>query len=168
VSLFSFDPDQAVGAEPPPEDRSKPLTVSDVAELIKSTLEQHTPSPLAVIGQVSNLSCRGHWYFSLKDDSAVVSCVAWSSTARGFGFEPKDGTEVIATGHLSHYGPQGRTQLYVRHLAAVGAGALELRFRALCKELRGLGYFDETRKKPVPAMPRRIAVITSGAGDRPP
>ena len=164
MSLFSFDPDQAVGAEAPPEDRSKPLTVSDVAALIKSTLEQHTPSPLAVIGQVSNLSCRGHWYFSLKDESAVVSCVAWSSAARGFGFEPEDGTEVIATGHLSHYGPQGRTQLYVRHLEPVGAGALELRFRALCKELRGLGYFDQDRKKPLPALPRRIAVITSATG----
>jgi hypothetical protein len=80
VSLLPFEPDDALGAEPPSEDRSGPLTVSDVAALIKSTLEQHTPSPLAVIGQVSNLSCRGHWYFSLKDESAVVGCVAWSST----------------------------------------------------------------------------------------
>jgi hypothetical protein len=82
VSLLPFEPDDALGAEPPSEDRSGPLTVSDVAALIKSTLEQHTPSPLAVIGQVSNLSCRGHWYFSLKDESAVVGCVAWSSTPR--------------------------------------------------------------------------------------
>jgi exodeoxyribonuclease VII large subunit len=162
--LFSFDPDKAVGAEPPPEDRSKPLTVSDVAALIKSTLEQHTPASLKVIGQVSNLSNRGHWYFSLKDETAVLGCVAWSSAARGFGFVPEDGTEVIATGHLSHYGPQGRTQLYVDHLEPVGAGALELQFRALCKELRGLGYFDEARKKPLPPLPRRIAVITSAAG----
>jgi exodeoxyribonuclease VII large subunit len=164
VSLLPFDPDHALGAEAPTEHRSKPLTVSAVAELIKSTLEQHTPSPLAVIGQVSNLSCRGHWYFSLKDETAVLGCVAWSSTARGFGFVPEDGAEVIATGHLSHYGPQGRTQLYVRHLEPVGAGALELRFRALCKELRGLGYFDEARKKPLPPLPWRVAVITSAAG----
>ncbi|MHC4142614.1 MAG: exodeoxyribonuclease VII large subunit, partial [Planctomycetota bacterium] len=86
------------------------------------------------------------------------------STARSFGFEPEDGTEVIATGHLSHYGPQGRTQLYVDRLEPVGAGALEIRFRALCKELRGLGYFDQDRKKPLPALPRRIAVITSATG----
>jgi exodeoxyribonuclease VII large subunit len=164
MSLLPFDPDHALGAEPPRERGSKHLTVSEVAELIKSTLERHTPSPLKVIGQVSNLSSRGHWYFSLKDESAVIGCVAWSSTARGFGFVPEDGTEVIATGHLSHYGPQGRTQLYVRHLEPVGAGALELRFRALCEELRGLGYFDEARKKPLPALPRRIAVITSAAG----
>jgi exodeoxyribonuclease VII large subunit len=164
MSLLPFDPDQALGAETPPGDRSKPLTVSDVAELIKVTLERHTPSPLRVIGQVSNLSCRGHWYFSLKDESAVLGCVAWSSTARGFGFVPADGTEVIATGHLSHYGPQGRTQFYVRHLEPVGAGALELRFKAMCEELRGLGYFDEARKKPLPLLPRRVAVITSAAG----
>jgi exodeoxyribonuclease VII large subunit len=164
VSLLPFDPDQALGAEPPSKDESGPLTVSDVAELIKATLEGHTPSPLRVIGQVSNLSSRGHWYFSLKDESAVLGCVAWSSTARGFGFVPEDGAEVIATGHLSHYGPQGRTQLYVRHLEPVGAGALELRFRAMCEELRGLGYFDEARKKPLPLLPRRVAVITSAAG----
>jgi exodeoxyribonuclease VII large subunit len=164
MSLLPFDPDQALGAEPVPEPRSRQYTVSEVAELIKSALERHTPSPLRVIGQVSNLSRPGHWYFSLKDESAVLGCVAWSSTARGFGFVPEDGTEVIATGHLSHYGPQGRTQLYVRQLEPVGAGALELRFRALCEELRGLGYFDEARKKPLPPLPRRIAVITSAAG----
>ncbi|MGH7290792.1 MAG: exodeoxyribonuclease VII large subunit, partial [Myxococcota bacterium] len=68
------------------------------------------------------------------------------------------------TGHLSHYGPQGKTQLYVSKLQSVGAGALELRFRAMCEELRGLGYFDERRKKPLPVFLRRIAVITSASG----
>ncbi|MHC4219664.1 MAG: exodeoxyribonuclease VII large subunit, partial [Planctomycetota bacterium] len=159
-----FEPDLALGAETPPEDPSRNLTVSEVSELVKSALEGHTPSPLRVIGQVSNLSSRGHWYFSLKDESAVLGCVAWASTARGFGFVPAEGDEVIATGHLSFYGPQGRTQLYVRGLEPVGAGALELRFRALCDELRKLGYFDEARKKPLPHLPRRVAVITSAAG----
>lgn len=161
MTQLPFDPDAALGP-PPPETGPDHLTVSEVASLIKSTLEGHTPSTLRVIGEISNLSCQNHWFFSLKDEGAVLSCVAWASAARSFGFVPQDGAEVVATGSLSHYPPQGRTQLYVRQLTPVGAGALELRFRALCEELRGLGYFDEARKKPLPVLPRRIAVVTSG------
>ncbi len=140
------------------------MTVSEVADLIRSTLENHMPSPLRVIGQVSNLSNHKHWYFSLKDEQAVVSCVAWVSAARSFGFVPAEGDEVVATGHVTHYGPQGRTQFYVSRLEPVGAGALELKFRAMCDELRRLGYFDAQHKKPMPVFPRRIAVITSAGG----
>lgn len=161
VTQLPFDPDQAVGADPPAEPQRDHLTVSEVSALIKSTLERHLPPTLRVIGQVSNLSRRNHWFFSLKDENAVLGCVAWASAARGFSFVPQDGVEVIATGHLDHYAPQGRTQFYVSHLTPVGAGAMELQFRALCAELRGLGYFDEARKKRLPLLPRRIAVITS-------
>ena len=159
---LSFDPERALGAEAPPEPEEKDhLSVTEVNELIKSVLEQGVPSPLTVIGEVSNLSCRNHWYFSLKDDDSVLPCVAWASSARTFGFVPEEGTEVLATGHVSHYGPQGRTQFYVRQLRPVGAGTLELRFRAMCEEPRRLGYFDVQRKRPLPRLPRRIAVITS-------
>ncbi|MHC4415302.1 MAG: exodeoxyribonuclease VII large subunit [Planctomycetota bacterium] len=158
-----FDPERALGAEPPP-DEPKHLTVSQAAELIKSALERHMPSPLRVIGQISNLSRPNHWFFSLKDESAVLSCVAWASSARSFRLDPKEGDEVVATGYVTHYERQGRTQLYVSRLEAVGAGALELKFRAMCDELRRLGYFDEPRKKPLPLFPSRIAVITSSAG----
>jgi len=174
-----FDPAAAKGdlftperAAPAKRDRKKlatlaeadRLTVSQVTDLIKSTLEQRIPSPLRVIGEVSNLSARNHWYFSLKDEQAVLSCVAWASAAKKFGFTPSDGDEVVATGHISHYPPQGRTQLYVSKLEPVGAGALELAFRRLCEELRGLGYFDAAHKVPLPAFPRCIAVITSAGG----
>jgi exodeoxyribonuclease VII large subunit len=161
MDRLPFDPGRAVGP-PEPEARSeRPLRVGEVAALIKGTLERHTPASLRVVGEVSNLRCQGHWYFSLRDEEAVLGCVAWASTARTFGFEPKEGDAVVATGHLSHYERSGRTQLYVSALAPLGAGALDLRFRALCEELRGLGYFDEARKKPLPLFPRRIAVITS-------
>ncbi len=158
-----FDPELAPGPDAPQEaERSeRPLTVTQVAALIKATLELHSPPVLAVIGQVSNLRRQGHWYFTLKDDASVLGCVAWATSARSFGFEPEEGDEVVATGHLSHYGPQGRTQFYVRELRPVGEGALVRRFRALCEELRRLGYFDEARKKRLPPFPRRIAVITS-------
>ncbi|TVQ55673.1 MAG: exodeoxyribonuclease VII large subunit [Phycisphaerales bacterium] len=140
------------------------LTVSQLSELIKSTLEQRITSPLRVIGEISNLKSPNHWYFSLKDANAVISAVAWASSAKKFSFTPKEGDEVIATGHVSHFPPQGRTQFYVTKLEPVGAGALELQFRALCEELRGQGYFDDARKKPLPVFPRRIAVVTSPTG----
>lgn len=115
-------------------------------------------------GEVSNYTRRNHWYFSLKDDRSVLNCVVWATTARRCRISPKDGDEVVAAGQISHYGPQGRTQLYVSEISPVGAGALERRFRELCEQLRALGYFDEARKKPLPLMPRRIAVVTSATG----
>ncbi len=182
MSRLPFDPANAHGPGPRPRngDSDKParrerkrysritdaerITVSELAGLIKSTLEQRIPSPLRVVGEISNFSARNHWYFSLKDDSAVVSCVAWASSVKKLGITPKDGDEVLATGHISHYAPQGRTQLYVTNLQPVGAGALQLKFKAMCEELRKLGYFEETRKKSLPLLPRRIAVITSSGG----
>jgi len=173
MSRLPFEPKDMEGPEAAPESPARRekkrysstleashLTVTQVAELIKSTLEG-IPSPLRVVGEVSNLSAQSHWYFSLKDASAVLSCVAWASAAKKFGFVPNNGDEVVVTGHVSHYGPQGRTQLYVSGMKPVGAGALDLKFKALCEELRKLGYFDEARKKPLPVLPRRIAVITA-------
>ena len=185
-----FDPDRAAGPPPDPTraefrareeaperrgrarngnsgsngDSPPHYTVSQAAELIRLTLERKTPVPLRVIGQVSNLNARAHWYFSVKDQYAVLNCVAWATSVRKFNFQPKDGDEIVATGHLSFYPPQGRTQLYVSDMAPVGAGALEMRFRAMCETLRELGYFEESRKKPLPVFPRRVAVITSSAG----
>jgi len=176
MSRLPFDPKRAKGAAGPgkPARREQrrlasiteagAVTVTTAAALIKSALEDHLPTPLRVVGEVSNLSTPGHWYFSLKDEGAVLGCVAWASSAKGFGFTPRDGDEVVATGHVSHFPQQGRTQLYVSALRPVGAGALELRFRAMCEELRALGYFEEARKKKLPLLPRRVAVITSVSG----
>jgi exodeoxyribonuclease VII large subunit len=138
--------------------------VAEVAELIRQTLEEGVPSPLRVVGEIGALSQRQHWYFTLKDEQAVLSCVAWASSAARFGFTPREGDEVLAVGHVSHYAPQGRTQFYVTRLEPVGAGALAARFRAMCEELRRLGYFDDARKKPIPTFPRRVAVVTSRHG----
>ncbi|MEC9374202.1 MAG: exodeoxyribonuclease VII large subunit, partial [Planctomycetota bacterium] len=100
----------------------------------------------------------------LKDDDAVISCVMFASAARKVGFRPENGLEVVAVGRVEHFPRQGRTQLYVEALEPVGAGALELRFRALCNEIRALGWFDDARKRPIPLFPRRIAVVTSRTG----
>lgn len=170
MSRSLFDPAKAVGSAPValPSD-SQQLTVTQAVNLIKDTLETKLPAPLRIVGEVSNFRNNNHWYFSLKDADAVLHCVAWATSVRKFraarGFTPKDGDQIVATGHISHFAPQGKTQLYVSDVQPVGGvGGLEMRFRALCDELRGLGYFDDARKKPLPVFPRRIAVITSATG----
>ena len=145
-------------------DDKRPLTVSQVTELIKKVLADRMPGRVRVVGEVSNFSDRGHWYLSLKDEQNVLNCVMWTSAARKAGFVPERGQQVVATGRVDLYGPQGRLQLYIDRLEPVGQGALELRFRQLCDELRKAGHFDDDRKKPLPTFPRHVAIVTSATG----
>ncbi len=128
---------------------------------IKAAVNTHLPAKVRVVGEVSNLSDRNHWFFSLKDGEAVIRCVMFASAARAVRFKARDGVEVVATGRVDVYPAQGSVQLYVDKLEPVGVGELELRLRELINELRGEGYFDDEHKRPLPAMPTRIAVVTS-------
>ncbi|MBI1371112.1 MAG: exodeoxyribonuclease VII large subunit [Planctomycetes bacterium] len=141
-----------------------PLSVTQLTDLIKRVLADRTPSPVRVVGEVSNFSDRNHWYLSLKDEQNVIACVMWASAARKTDFRPEHGQQVLATGRLDYYGPQGRLQLYIDKLEPIGLGALEQRFRQLCDELRGLGYFADENKQPMPPFPEHIAVVTSAKG----
>ncbi len=143
---------------------ARPMTVYEVAQLIKNVLAEHAPMPVRVVGEVSNFTNRTHWFFSLKDEQATIRCVCFASAARRAGFVPGDGTSVVATGRLDYYEAQGHLQLYVDKLEPVGLGTLEMRLRALLEELHQAGYFDEQRKKPLPLLPRKVAVITSRSG----
>lgn len=152
---------------PPSPGAARPLRVSELCTLIDQALRVGVKSPVRVVGEVSNFRDRTHWWFALKDETAVVDCVMFAAAARramGGGLAPSNGMSVVATGRIEHYAPQGKTQLYVDRLEPVGVGALEQRFRALCEELRRLGYFDAARKKPLPWFPRRVAVVTSKTG----
>lgn len=140
------------------------LTVSQVSALVKGILAEYAPSPLRVVGEVSNFSDRTHWFFSLKDSQSALRCVCFASSARRAGFKLADGMQVVATGRLDYYDAQGSLQLYVDRLEPVGQGALELKLKALIAELRQLGYFQEERKKSLPLFPRRVAIITSRTG----
>lgn len=175
VAASPFNPDDALGglfdqpSEPedvpsPPKKPSAPLTPTGLNERIKEHMEMGFPGPVELLGELSNLGRRGHWYFSLKDENAVVSCVMWRSDAARVDFEPTDGEEVLVRGRVSHWVPGGRTQLYVNSMKRKGVGSLEERFQALCAELRNAGYFDEGRKKRLPSFPKRIAVVTSASG----
>ncbi|MBX3351706.1 MAG: exodeoxyribonuclease VII large subunit [Phycisphaeraceae bacterium] len=148
--------------DPTPDDR--PLTVSQLASVIERALRTGVPAPIRVIGEVSGFRDRTHWWFDLKDEGAVISCAMFQSAARKAGFTPTNGQEVVATGRVAFYDKQGKTQIYVDSLKPVGVGELEMRYRALCEELRALGWFDHERKRELPWFPRRIAVITSRTG----
>jgi exodeoxyribonuclease VII large subunit len=143
---------------------SQQLTVSQLSRLIDETLKDHLPSPIRVVGEISGFRDRTHWYFDLKDEGAVVNCVAFATVNRRLGFVPENGMEVVVTGRVEHYPKQGKTQLYAQKIEPVGAGALELAYRQLCEELRGLGYYDPSHKQRLPTFPRRIAVVTSRSG----
>ena len=142
-----------------PPDKAWPVAV--LAAAIKAALTDHLPRRVRVVGEVSNLSDRNHWFFSLKDDAASIRCVMFASAARGVRFPVTDGLEVVATGRVDFYDAQGSVQLYVDRLEPVGQGARELELRRLTEELRQLGYFDLERKKALPLLPRTVAVVTS-------
>ena len=119
------------------------------------------PGKIRVVGEVSNLSDRTHWFFSLKDEGAAIRAVCFASTAKRVKFKMTDGMEVVVTGRVDYYDAQGSIQLYVDDIQAVGQGNLEMEFRALCEELRHLGYFDSELKRRLPFVPRKVAVVTS-------
>jgi exodeoxyribonuclease VII large subunit len=140
------------------------LSVSDLAALIDGALKDKLPSTLRVVGEVSGFNDRTHWYFTLKDEEAVISAVMFASAAAKCRFRVGNGQRVVASGRVEFFGKQGRTQFYVTSLEPVGLGELELRLRALIEELRGLGWLDAARKRPLPKFPRRVAVVTSKTG----
>jgi exodeoxyribonuclease VII large subunit len=140
-------------------------TVSELTGQIKALLEDGFPN-VWVSGEVSSLSRprSGHVYFNLKDDKAVLRSVIWRGVALRLRFDLKDGMEVIGRGRLSLYPPQGNYQLVVEEMQPKGIGALELAFRQLKEKLFALGYFEPQRKKPLPRIPQRIALVTSPTG----
>lgn len=145
----------------PGSSQNRPLSVEGLLNQIKTAVTTQLPGKLRVVGEISNLSDRNHWFFSLKDGQAVIRCVMFASAARAVKFKARDGVEVVATGRVDVYPAQGSVQFYVDKLEPVGVGELELRLREMIDELRGEGYFDPAHKRPLPSMPTRIAVVTS-------
>ncbi len=168
MARLPFDPGRARGAEQAESVRSEGggaggdvFSPSQMAERIKDVLASGFGGAMRVRGEVSNLRDRNHWYFDLKDADAVVACVAWASKAKSFPAGVKDGGEVLVTGRVDFYGPQGKLQLYVDKVELVGAGALEEQLRKRAAELRALGYFEDARKRALPLLPGKVAVVTS-------
>ena len=141
------------------------LSVAELSGLLKSHMEDHFPL-VAVRGEVSNVSttANGHVFLTLKDSSAQLRAVLWRDTARQLKFKLKDGLEVVAVGALDLYPARGTYQLVVHELVPEGIGALELAFRQLREKLAKEGLFDPERKRPLPRIPKRIALVTSPQG----
>jgi exodeoxyribonuclease VII large subunit len=103
----------------------------------------------------------GHLYFTLKDATAQIKGVMFRSALRALRFKPQDGLRVVARGRVSVYDPKGEYQLICEHLEPEGLGALQLAFEQLKQRLQAAGLFDPRRKRALPALPRKIGVVTS-------
>ena len=119
-----------------------------------------------VKGEVSNCKYHpsGHIYFSLKDETGVLSCVMFAGQRRGLAFRMKDGDRVVVGGTVDVYERDGRYQLYAREITLEGAGALYERFLALKAELEEMGMFAAEYKQPIPPYIRRLGVVTAPTG----
>lgn len=146
--------------------KTKIYTVSQVNSLIKEVLENNLPGWLTVTGEITDFKLHhsGHCYFSLKDENAVLPCVMWKSHFAKLKFKPENGLAVIAEGYIDVYAPQGRYQFYVESMMPAGVGALQLAFEQMVKKLQAEGLFDEAHKKPIPAYPERVGIVTSESG----
>ena len=119
-----------------------------------------------VKGEVSNCKYHtsGHIYFSLKDETGVLSCVMFAGHRRGLAFRMKDGDRVVVGGAVDVYERDGRYQLYAKEISLEGAGALYERFLALKTELGEMGMFAQEYKQPIPAFIHRLGVVTAPTG----
>ncbi|MEZ6126217.1 MAG: exodeoxyribonuclease VII large subunit [Planctomycetaceae bacterium] len=138
------------------------ISVTELVTAFKEVVEATLP-PVCVQAEVSNCrrSAAGHYYLTLKDDSSEIGAVIWKMTATRLKFQPKDGLQVLATGSLQVYVARGSCQFVISQLQPQGVGELELAFRQLQEKLQKEGLFDSDRKRPLPRMPRRVALVTS-------
>lgn len=166
ISL-DFEAAERQNAATPTPQKQEPqiLSVSDVNRAIKGTLEGQFRL-IWVKGEISNFKSHtsGHFYFSLKDAKSQINAVMFQGYNRGLKFRPKDGMEVLVRGKISVYEPRGNYQIFCEVMEPVGAGAMQLAFEQLKKKLEAEGLFDSARKRPLPPMPKHVAVVTSPTG----
>jgi len=163
---LAFEPPEPPAPDPPPPVRAGPVrrvwTVTDLTAAIRDLLETRF-TEIWVEGELSN--CRlwntGHLYFTIKDANAQIKAVMFRSAMRALRFKPEDGLQVVARGRVSVYDPKGEYQLVCEHMEPQGAGALQIAFEQLKKRLSAEGLFAPERKRTLPALPRKIGIVTS-------
>jgi exodeoxyribonuclease VII large subunit len=141
------------------------LSVTQLLRRMKNLLEVQV-GEVWVEGEVSNLRKQGsgHWYFSLKDAGAQISCAMFGARSRQGSEALVDGAKVRVFAEASVYEARGQLQIIVQKAELSGAGDLQARFEALKRKLQAEGLFDAARKRPIPAFPKTIGLITSGSG----
>jgi exodeoxyribonuclease VII large subunit len=149
----------------PGSSQSEPLTVTQLNNLIKQTLDKHF-SRVWLEAEISELSRpqSGHVYLTLKDQQSQMRAVMWRSTAAKLPFRLEDGMQVMCCGTIDVYPPRGTYQLNIQSIEPKGVGSLQLAFRQLHAKLAAEGLFDPNKKKPLPPIPRRIGFVTSPTG----
>ena len=143
------------------------LSVTQLNDYVRRSLAS---DPLlqnvCVTGELSNLKrhVSGHWYFTLKDEDAAVSCAMFRQSAMGLAFRPENGQRVRVYGNVGLYVKTGSYQLYAEAMEPDGLGELYLRFEALKRKLSAEGLFDPSRKQKLPFLPRGVGIVTSKTG----
>lgn len=143
----------------------KIYSVSEVNYFAKQTLEQ---IEVWVEGEISTFKQNPNWrfyYLDLKDDTAILPCVAEGSVFNGYITEELIGQKILAYGFLTLYEPRGQYQLKILKIEAVGAGILQKKLEELIKKLKGEGLFDQQYKKEIPIYPKKVCVVTSKGSD---
>lgn len=138
------------------------FSVSELTGKIKAALEDQF-SDIDVIGEISNFKAHisGHWYFTLKDANAQISCTMWKGLNNYVFFTPQDGMKIIVKGKVTVYPPRGNYQIDVRSMKPAGMGELQAAFEKLKQKLASEGLFDEQYKKSIPKFPERIGIVTA-------
>ena len=139
--------------------------VSELSEMLRGLVEDSLPS-LWVEGEISNLArpASGHWYFTLKDSGAQLRCVMFRKANYLVRPQPRDGDQVRVRAQASVYVARGDLQLICEAMEPAGQGALLLAYERLKARLQAEGLFDAAIKRPIPAVPRAIGLITSASG----
>ncbi|HYN86545.1 MAG TPA: exodeoxyribonuclease VII large subunit [Pyrinomonadaceae bacterium] len=147
------------------ETERRPLTVSELTSQVRGAVENRFAS-VWVEGEISNFRPHrsGHWYFTVKDESAQLRATCFRGVNCRIRFRPADGLQVRARGRLTVYEPRGEYELVVEGLDPAGAGALRVAFEQLRERLASEGLFDEELKRELPLLPRRVGVVTSPTG----
>lgn len=148
-----------------PGDKEKVYSITELTRLIKEMLEGSFPS-IWVEGEVSKATYHtsGHLYLTLKEEKDVLDVTMWRTSLARVQFRVEAGMKIIVRGRMSNYGPYGKYNMVADRVEPAGLGALQIKFEQLKKKLAAKGYFDEERKRPLPAYPKAIGIVTSAVG----
>ncbi|MBN34385.1 MAG: exodeoxyribonuclease VII large subunit [Rhodospirillaceae bacterium] len=148
-----------------PADNLPELSVSELSRAVKRTVEQAFDR-VRIRGEIGRVTVAGsgHIYLSMKEENAVLDCVAWRNTVNRLTHMPEQGLEMVATGRLTTYPGRSSYQLVIENIEPAGVGALMALLEQRRKQLGAEGLFDDERKQPIPYLPSVIGVITSPSG----
>lgn len=173
MDIFDFDnpakgksvPEAVATGKPQPGDNAPELSVSEVAQAVKRTIET-TFDRVRVRGEISrpNYHRSGHLYLTLKDEKAVIDAVCWRGAVSKLGLRAEEGMEVIVTGKLTTFPGGSKYQVVIEQMELAGEGALLKLLEDRRKRLMAEGLFEADRKRPLPFLPRVIGVVTSPSG----